>query len=166
ICCRQQRRASAGSAWWPRGGRGTARRSTKTKRSPAWPGPRPAAGATTPRWAEAVARIGRHDGPLEITPTVREFLDGLSEATGVAFDPDNPEELIGRLGTMARFVGATLRDTANPTIPKAGYKHNVIPQAAEAYVDGRFLPGHEELVLSTIRELAGRQVDVETYHRD
>lgn len=118
------------------------------------------------RLAEAVARIGRHDWPLEITPTVREFLDGLSEATGVAFDPNNPEELIGRLGTMARFVGATLRDTANPTILKAGYKHNVIPQTAEAYVDGRFLPGHEELVLSTIRELAGREVDVQTYHRD
>jgi acetylornithine deacetylase/succinyl-diaminopimelate desuccinylase-like protein len=116
--------------------------------------------------AEAVARIGRHDWPLEITPTVREFLDGLSAATGVTFDPDNPEQLIGRLGTMARFVGATLRDTANPTILKAGYKHNVIPQAAEAYVDGRFLPGHEELLLSTIRELAGREIDVETYHRD
>ena len=70
---------------------------------------------------------------------MRQFLDGLAEATGVEFDPDNPDQLIGRLGTVARFVGATLRDTANPTILKAGYKHNVIPQTAEAYVDSRFI---------------------------
>lgn len=116
--------------------------------------------------AEAVARIGRHDWPLDITPTVRAFLDGLSEATGIAFDPDRPEQLLGRLGTMSRFVGATLRDTANPTMLKAGYKHNVIPQTAEAFVDSRFLPGHEETLLAAIRELAGRDVDVQTYHRD
>jgi acetylornithine deacetylase/succinyl-diaminopimelate desuccinylase-like protein len=118
------------------------------------------------RLAEAVARIGGHEWPLEITPTVRQFLEGLSDATGVELDPADPDRLIGRLGTVARFVGATLRDTANPTILKAGYKHNVIPQTAEAYVDSRFLPGHEELVRSTIKELAGPEVDVETYHRD
>ena len=82
------------------------------------------------------------------------------------FDPDNPDELLGRLGTMARFVGATLRDTANPTMLKAGYKHNVIPQSAEAFIDSRFLPGHEESVLATIRELAGPGVDIELTHRD
>jgi acetylornithine deacetylase/succinyl-diaminopimelate desuccinylase-like protein len=118
------------------------------------------------RLTQAVARIGEHQWPLDITPAVRSFLDGLSEVTGVAFDPDNPKELIGRLGTMAFFVGATLQDTANPTILKAGYKHNVIPQTAEAYVDSRFLPGHEESVLATIRELAGDHVDVEVHHRD
>ncbi len=118
------------------------------------------------RLAQAVTRIGAHPWPLEITPTVREFLDGLSEATGVEFDPDNTDELIGRLGTMARFVGATLQDTANPTILKAGYKHNVIPQSAEAFVDCRFLPGHEESLLATIRELAGDGVDVDVHHRD
>jgi acetylornithine deacetylase/succinyl-diaminopimelate desuccinylase-like protein len=116
--------------------------------------------------AQAVTRIGAHQWPLDITPTVRQFLDGLTEATGVPFDPDNPADLIGRLGTMARFVGATLQDTANPTLLKAGYKHNVIPQTAEAYIDSRFLPGHEESVLATIKELAGDGVDVELFHRD
>jgi acetylornithine deacetylase/succinyl-diaminopimelate desuccinylase-like protein len=116
--------------------------------------------------AQAVTRIGAHTWPLEITPTVRQFLDGLTEATGVEFDPDHPDELLGRLGTMARFVGATLQDTANPTLLKAGYKHNVIPQTAEAFVDCRFLPGHEESLLATIRELAGDGVDVSVHHRD
>ena len=116
--------------------------------------------------AQAITRIGSHDWPVEITPTVRQLVDGLGEATGIEFDESNPSELLGRLGTMAFFVGATLRDTANPTILKAGYKHNVIPQTAEAYVDCRFLPGHEEAMLATIRELAGDQVQVEVHHRD
>ncbi|WP_426560234.1 M20/M25/M40 family metallo-hydrolase [Angustibacter sp. McL0619] len=118
------------------------------------------------RLGAAVGRIGAHEWPLEITPTVREFLGGVTEITGVELDPNDPSELLGRLGTVARFVGATLRDTANPTMLKAGYKHNVIPQTAEAFVDCRFLPGHEESLLATVRELAGEHVDVHVHHRD
>jgi acetylornithine deacetylase/succinyl-diaminopimelate desuccinylase-like protein len=118
------------------------------------------------RLGAAVARIGAHEWPLEITPTVREFLDGIAEITGVELDPEDPAELLGRLGTVARFVGATLRDTTNPTMLKAGYKHNVIPQTAEAFVDCRFLPGHEESLLASVRELAGEHVDVHVHHRD
>ncbi len=116
--------------------------------------------------ARAITRIGEHSWPLEIIPTVRELLDGLSEVTGVEFQDDDPSALLGRLGTMAFFVGATLQDTANPTLLKAGYKHNVIPQTAEAFVDCRFLPGHEDALLATVRELAGDQVDVSVHHRD
>ncbi len=118
------------------------------------------------RLGAAVARIGSHEWPLEITPTVREFVDGITEITGVALDPADPSQFLARLGTVARFVGATLRDTTNPTMLKAGYKHNVIPQTAEAFVDCRFLPGHEETLLATVRELAGPHVDVELHHRD
>ncbi|GAB3677474.1 M20/M25/M40 family metallo-hydrolase [Angustibacter aerolatus] len=114
----------------------------------------------------AVARIGQHEFPVEITPTVREFLEGVTEITGVELDPSDPQPLLDRLGTVARFVGATFRDTANPTMLKAGYKHNVVPQLAEAFVDTRFLPGHEEQLMATIRELAGEGVDVEVHHRD
>jgi acetylornithine deacetylase/succinyl-diaminopimelate desuccinylase-like protein len=118
------------------------------------------------RLGAAVARIGAHTWPIEITPTVRQFLDGVTEVTGVEFDPAHPDTLLRRLGTVARFVGATFQDTANPTMLKAGYKHNVIPQTAEAFVDCRFLPGHEDALVATIRELAGPGVDVEVHQRD
>jgi acetylornithine deacetylase/succinyl-diaminopimelate desuccinylase-like protein len=118
------------------------------------------------RLGAAVGRIGAHRWPIEITPTVREFLDGVTELTGVEFDPADPDKLLSRLGTVARFVGATFQDTANPTMLRAGYKHNVVPQLAEAFVDCRFLPGHEDKVMQTIRELAGPGVDVEVHHRD
>jgi acetylornithine deacetylase/succinyl-diaminopimelate desuccinylase-like protein len=118
------------------------------------------------RLSGAVSRIGAHEWPVEITPTVRAFLDGVTDITGVEFDPSRPDDVLDRLGTISRFVGATLQDTANPTLLRAGYKHNVIPQTAEAFLDCRYLPGHEDAVLQTVRELAGDGVDVQVHHRD
>jgi acetylornithine deacetylase/succinyl-diaminopimelate desuccinylase-like protein len=117
------------------------------------------------RLCEAVARIGTHPWPLQITPTVRAFLDGVEEITGVPLDPSDPDALVAALGTTARFVGATLRTTTNPTALDAGYKHNVIPGSATALIDCRFLPGGEDDLLATARSLAGPGVDVETVHR-
>ena len=118
------------------------------------------------RLCQAVSRVGAHDWPIEVTPTVRAFLDGVSEVIGTELDPADPEQLIDVLGTTARWVGATLRDTANPTLLEAGYKQNVIPGTATALLDCRFLPGHEESLMATVRELVGEGVDVETVHRD
>jgi acetylornithine deacetylase/succinyl-diaminopimelate desuccinylase-like protein len=116
--------------------------------------------------SEAVARVGRHDWPLRMTPTVRQFLEEISDALGIAFDADDPEPALSKLGTLSRIVGATLRNTANPTMLKAGYKHNVIPQTAEAYVDCRFLPGYEDELLATIDELIGPDIRRETVVQD
>jgi acetylornithine deacetylase/succinyl-diaminopimelate desuccinylase-like protein len=116
--------------------------------------------------AQAVGRIGSHQWPIELTDTTRRFLDGVTELTGVEFDPDNPDILLKELGTVARFVGATLQNTSNPTVLKAGYKENVIPGLAEARIDARTLPGQDELVLAKIRELAGEGVDISYVHQD
>ncbi|EMY34493.1 hypothetical protein D477_009298 [Arthrobacter crystallopoietes BAB-32] len=116
--------------------------------------------------ARAVGRIGAHQWPIELTETTRRFLDGVTELTGVEFDPDNPDILLKELGTVARFVGATLQNTSNPTVLKAGYKENVIPGLAEARIDARTLPGQDEQVLAKIRELAGEGVDISYIHQD
>jgi acetylornithine deacetylase/succinyl-diaminopimelate desuccinylase-like protein len=116
--------------------------------------------------ARAVARIGDHQWPVELTPTTRQFLDGVTELTGVEFDADNPDTILKELGTVARFVGATLQNTSNPTVMKGGYKHNVIPGSAEALIDVRTLPGQEEQVLATIKSLAGESVEVSYAHKD
>ncbi|WP_415854255.1 M20/M25/M40 family metallo-hydrolase [Sinomonas sp. G460-2] len=118
------------------------------------------------RLARAVSRIGEHEWPIELTDTTKRFLDGVTELTGVEFDRDNPEILLKELGTFARFVGATLQNTSNPTILRAGYKENVIPGSAEARIDVRTLPGQDELVLKKIKELAGEGVDFAYVHHD
>jgi acetylornithine deacetylase/succinyl-diaminopimelate desuccinylase-like protein len=107
---------------------------------------------------EAVARVGRHRFPLVITPTVRAFLAEVGDALGIEIDADDPESAITKLGPIARMIGASLSNTANPTQLDAGYKVNVIPGEASAHVDGRFLPGQEEEFLRQIDELLGPDV--------
>jgi acetylornithine deacetylase/succinyl-diaminopimelate desuccinylase-like protein len=116
--------------------------------------------------AEAVARLGRHEFPLRLTKTVRAFLEEICEAIGVEFDPDDIEETVAKIGPLSRMIGATLRNTLNPSVLDAGYKANVIPQTATAQVDGRFLPGHEEEFFATVDELLGDRVRREFVHHD
>ncbi len=111
--------------------------------------------------AEAVARVGRHEFPVEVTPTVRAFLEHLSDALGVELDPDDPELAIAKLGPIARVIGATIRNTANPTMLRAGYKTNVVPGIAHAVVDGRALPGREDSFIDDIRALVGPDIELE-----
>jgi acetylornithine deacetylase/succinyl-diaminopimelate desuccinylase-like protein len=105
--------------------------------------------------ADAVSRIGYYEFPVVVTDTVRRFLDDLARLTGLEIDPDDPEPALRKLGAISRMIGATLRNTANPTMLDAGYKANVVPSSAEAIIDTRFLPGQEEELLAKIDELAG-----------
>ncbi|MFT3861460.1 MAG: M20/M25/M40 family metallo-hydrolase [Micropruina sp.] len=108
--------------------------------------------------AGAVARIGAYDWPHRIHPAQQAFLDAVENALGVEINADSVEESLARLGTVARMVGATMSNTANPTMLAAGYKVNVIPGQAVAAVDGRFIPGYEQEFFDTISELLGGQV--------
>jgi acetylornithine deacetylase/succinyl-diaminopimelate desuccinylase-like protein len=123
------------------------------------------------RLSEAVARIGRYEFPVVMTKTVRQFLEALAEQLGVDIDVDAAdreeiEALLGRLGGLARMIGATLSNTANPTMLEAGYKSNVIPGAGSAVIDGRFLPGHEEEFERQVDALIGPGIVREWVHRD
>ena len=76
------------------------------------------------------------------------------------------DELLELFGPAVRMIGAGIRNTTNATMLEAGYKHNVIPGEAVAYVDGRYLPGHADTFLPTVREIVGRHVTVEPYISD
>ncbi|QFU89500.1 Succinyl-diaminopimelate desuccinylase [Amycolatopsis sp. YIM 10] len=111
--------------------------------------------------AEAVARLGSHRFPLVMSPSVREFLDGVTEITGWDFPDDDIEGAVAKLGNISRMIGATLRDTANPTMLTAGYKSNVIPSVAEAAVDCRILPGRIEAFNRELDEILGPDIERE-----
>jgi acetylornithine deacetylase/succinyl-diaminopimelate desuccinylase-like protein len=106
----------------------------------------------------AVTRLGKHRFPLVMTDTVREFLTAIGEETGLDFSGDDLDGAVAKLGGLARIVGATLRDTANPTMLNAGYKANVIPSTAEAVVDCRVLPGRQAAFEREVDELLGPDV--------
>lgn len=111
--------------------------------------------------AAAVGRLGQHRFPIVLTDSVREFLAGVSELTGLDFPEDDIEGSVAKLGALSRMIGATLRDTANPTMLSAGYKANVIPSVAEATVDCRVLPGREEAFERELDGILGPDVERE-----
>jgi acetylornithine deacetylase/succinyl-diaminopimelate desuccinylase-like protein len=111
--------------------------------------------------AEAVTRIGQHEWPVRLTPSVSAFLEAACDALGISFSVNDSSTVLAKLGPIARMVGATLTNTANPTMLNAGYKVNVVPQSASAQIDGRFLPGYEEEFFGEFDQLLGPGVERE-----
>ena len=118
------------------------------------------------RLAEAVAKIGNHQWPQRYSSTVKDLLKKVASVTGKAYDEKDLRPLLLEIGFAARMIGATLQNTANPTMLEAGYKANVIPGSASAVIDGRFIPGFENELNETIAQLVGPDVSVETIARD
>ena len=111
--------------------------------------------------AAAVARIGRHEWPVRLTPSMQVLLSAVGEIAGVEATPENAESLVGEFGSAARMLGAVIRHSTNPTMLSAGYKVNVVPGEAVAHVDGRFLPGYEDEFFDTLAELVGDNISLD-----
>ena len=115
---------------------------------------------------EAVAKIGKFQWPQRYTQTVKDLFREVARVTGKAYDEKDLRPLLKEIGSTARMIGATLQNTANPTMLEAGYKANVIPGSASAVIDGRFLPGYEDEMNETIRSIIGPDIKIETISRD
>ena len=116
--------------------------------------------------ATAVATLGRHEWPITLTDTTTALVAELARILGEDPQKIGPDELVIATGTAAGFIRGSLRTTTNPTLLNAGYKHNVIPDYAEALIDIRTLPGEEEQVLSEVRALVGDDIEVVVMHQD
>lgn len=119
--------------------------------------------------AKAVAAIGSIDWPIRLTSTSNELVVELARILGVDPMTAGPDAVVLRTGSAAGLIQATLRTTANPTVLTAGYKHNVVPERAEALIDIRPLPGEEGEVLSRLRAViasAATGVTLEIVHQD
>jgi len=115
---------------------------------------------------EAVAKIGRYEWPQRYTATVKRLFETVAKASGKPFDLKDLRPLLTEFGSASRMIGATLQNTTNPSMLSAGYKENVIPGEASAVVDGRFLPGYEDEMNATIREIVGPDIRIETIVTD
>ncbi|QIG43187.1 M20/M25/M40 family metallo-hydrolase [Nocardioides anomalus] len=113
------------------------------------------------RITAAVARLGAHEWPVRLTPTMQVLLGVVADLAGTEVTPENARELVGEFGGASRMLGAVLSNTVNPTMLGAGYKVNVVPTEATAHVDARSLPGYEDEFRDTLRELLGDGIDVE-----
>src|SRR6266536_3106305 len=115
--------------------------------------------------SEAVARLGRHRFPIVMTETVRAFLTEVATALRIELDLDDPELANAKLGPLATIIGATVRNTANPTRLDAGYKENVIPGRAVATVDCRTLPGQAAAFEEQLRAIVGPDIEIDYIER-
>ena len=113
------------------------------------------------RVAAAVTKLAEHDFPITLTPTLRAFLAAAGELTGLTFPEDDLEGAIAKLGPVSRIINATIRNTANPTMLRAGYKANVIPSTAQATVDCRVLPGSEDDFRAQVAEIVGDGIEID-----
>jgi acetylornithine deacetylase/succinyl-diaminopimelate desuccinylase-like protein len=116
--------------------------------------------------AEAVVKVGRREWPVHLTDTTQQLVDELARLLAVDPQKVGPEEVVLATGSAGGFIQGTLRTTTNPTLLKAGYKHNVIPDSAEALIDIRTLAGEEEAVLAEVRDLVGPDIEIVVMHRD
>ena len=116
--------------------------------------------------SKAVSRIGEYQWPEIETKTNGLLFKKIAELTGETYNKSNVRPLLKHLGKAAKMIGATISNTANPTMLDAGYKANVIPASASAVVDGRFLPGQEDALAQTIQKLAGDEIEIEIQVRD
>jgi acetylornithine deacetylase/succinyl-diaminopimelate desuccinylase-like protein len=142
-----------------------------TARGQAGHGAKPNPDNAVTRLSAAMARIGAHRWPVRLIPTVRAAVAAIAEAAGRAepaggFGALEPDDLLAYLGPAAALVAGTIRNSANPTMLRAGYKVNVIPDEAVGYVDGRVLPGCEEEFRATLDELTGPHVSWEHAHAE
>jgi acetylornithine deacetylase/succinyl-diaminopimelate desuccinylase-like protein len=124
------------------------------------------------RLAEAVARLKGARLPAHPTQHARDFLDALASRQPELVQPllrllTHPWLLPHVLKmvpdkALARGISALLSNTATPTVLRAGNKINVIPDVAEALIDGRTLPGQtEDDLLRELHSILGPDVELE-----
>jgi acetylornithine deacetylase/succinyl-diaminopimelate desuccinylase-like protein len=125
------------------------------------------------RLATFLDRVGRRRLPLKASPEAARFITGLAAAQSrpardvlpLLLKPAWSGLVLDRLvrdQAAARGLSAVLRNTATPTVLRAGGKTNVIPGSAEAELDGRIAVGSsEQELLAELRQLAGRWVDLD-----
>ena len=155
-------------------------RTVWTARSSSGHASRPRADMSTLQLASALSRLG--DGYLggRVIDTMRSALIGIAEA----FSPNRAarvsqlleqgaiERALSEVGFSAVEASrhrALFYDTVSPTMLRAGCtdRLNVIPDKAEAYLDGRLLPGETSRgFITRLQSLAGEHVTVELYDDD
>jgi len=106
--------------------------------------------------ARAIVRLADSEQPVALSTTTRTYLKAISGLPDYAWlrpllpkleDATQSAKTADEIRARDPEINAMLRFTMSPTMLNAGVKVNVIPNVAEARVDGRRLPSesHEEI---------------------
>jgi acetylornithine deacetylase/succinyl-diaminopimelate desuccinylase-like protein len=117
--------------------------------------------------AAAIHGLFETEAPVAITPEWETFINGLglgADITRRLLDPDRVDDAIADLAVddpgFAAYAYAATHLTVSPNMLDAGVKANVIPDAAQAQIDLRALPGMDrEFVNAHLRKAMGSAAD-------
>jgi acetylornithine deacetylase/succinyl-diaminopimelate desuccinylase-like protein len=98
--------------------------------------------------ANAVAKLASFRTPIRLNETTRTYFERLAQVTTpessaryrALLDPATSSDAEQYLAANEVWNHSMLRTSITPTLLKAGFRSNVIPSEAEAYVDIRVLP--------------------------
>lgn len=143
---------------------------TMRARGEAGHGSKPKEGAAIERLAAAVHKLSTKPLEYRLTPTTRRFLSAVAatqKGAAKAALSGLLHKATARLALRAipkerrEVFNALLHDTVSVTGLKAGVKVNVIPNVAEAEVDGRYLPDTtREAFLDRVRKVVGPEIEL------
>lgn len=130
--------------------------------------PRP--GSAVEKLSQAVSRLCKKPLNYRLTPEARTFLAAVASSQSPAASAAIRGLMTSTTAPLAlkmipeerrAVFRAMLYDTASVTMLNAGSKVNVVPGAATAEVDGRYLPGvTEKEFLEEIRQVVGPEIEI------
>jgi acetylornithine deacetylase/succinyl-diaminopimelate desuccinylase-like protein len=127
------------------------------------------------RMASFLRRLEQRRLPVHVTPVTRSMVETISSKLalpqGMVFrqllKPRMTNTVLGLMGDKGASFGPLLRNTANPTIIRAGEQINVAPSKVEVDLDGRLLPGYSpDDLISELAALAGGELELEVIRHD
>jgi acetylornithine deacetylase/succinyl-diaminopimelate desuccinylase-like protein len=101
--------------------------------------------------AAAVQRVAEWQPPMRLNDTTRTYFEKLANISNPAeaarykgiFDPDKRPAIEEYFRQFELGHNSILRTSVSPNMIKAGFRQNVIPSEAEAYLDIRALPDED-----------------------
>jgi len=139
-----------------------------TLRGRAGHGSVPLRGQAMAKLARVLRILDRKQLPVHITPIARQMITGISDALPFPqnlvlrqlLNPALTDRVLNLLGDKGAQLGASLHNTASPTIVRGGEKINVIPGEITLGLDGRLLPGFTpDAMVRELRALLGDNDD-------
>jgi acetylornithine deacetylase/succinyl-diaminopimelate desuccinylase-like protein len=131
-------------------------------------GSKPVPGTAVDRVARAVVALSSTPLPFRVTQTAARFFETITTLLDLPrplrkLDEESLRRVVKVLPPdMGYYLSAITHDTAVPTGLRGGQKINVIPSEAEAWVDGRYLPGGTaERFLDEVRAVVGDGYEIE-----
>ena len=127
------------------------------------------------RMASFLRRLEQRRLPVHVTPVTRSMVETISSKLawpqGMVFrqllKPQMTNTVLGLMGDKGASFEPLLRNTANPTVIRAGEQINVAPSKVEVDLDGRLLPGYSpEYLISELVAISGGELELKVIRHD